>query len=218
MQRPAVNWQDAEDELEEAFLRVQRAGGDWLEDELSVSKWKFLCWLTDVKGLLLHGSAAADIEVFEPRTPNDRSADDFSKQTAVFAASDGIWPLFYAILDRRPGLRFLNGALQFELAPEQLTEMHYFFSITEEILKTVPWRSGVIYILPREQFVQQPPYELAGRMVHEPHWASPVPVRPLARLRVTPSDFPFLDQVRGHDPAAVDQLAASDPEGFPWLA
>jgi hypothetical protein len=95
--------------------------------------------------------------------------------------------------------------------------MHYFFSITGEILAADPWRSGVIYILPREQFVQQEPYQLAGRLVHEPHWASAAPVRPLARLRVTPEDFPFLDQVRGHDPALVDRLAAADPEGFPWL-
>jgi hypothetical protein len=218
LQRPAVNRAEAEDELEEAYRRLQQADGGWLDDRLPVSIWEFLCWLTDVKGLVLHGSAAADIEVFEPRTPNDRSADDFSKQTAVFAASDGIWPLFYAILDRRrSGLRFLNGALQFELSPGRLTQMHYFFSVTEEILAARPWRSGVIYLLPRGQFVQQEPYQLAGRLVHEPHWASPAAVRPLARLRVTPEDFPFLDQVRGHDPALVDRLAVADPEGFPWL-
>lgn len=43
------------------------------------------------------------------------------------------------------------------------------------------------------------------------------PVRPLAKLEVKPGDFPFLDQVRGHDNDLVAERAAADPFGFPWL-
>jgi hypothetical protein len=48
-------------------------------------------------------------------------------------------------------------------------------------------------------------------------WASLVPVRPLAHLAVSPADFPFLAQVRGHDMAKVNQRAERNPQGFPWV-
>ncbi|MFI7013719.1 hypothetical protein [Streptomyces sp. NPDC050164] len=43
-----------------------------------------------------------------------------------------------------------------------------------------------------------------------------VPVKPLARLVVHPGDFPFLDQVHGHDDVLEARVAA-DPGGFPWF-
>jgi hypothetical protein len=33
-----------------------------------------------------------------------------------------------------------------------------------------------------------------------PEWLSPVAVRPLARMRVEPTDFPFIDDVVEHTP------------------
>ena len=42
-------------------------------------------------------------------------------------------------------------------------------------------------------------------------------VLPLARLPVTPADFPLLDSVLPHDPAHVRERSARDPHGFPWL-
>jgi hypothetical protein len=197
---------------------VMHGAGRWLEAHLPIPKWAFLCWLADVKGLLMHGSGDANIDIFEPRRPNDDSPDGFSKQSAVFAASDGIWPMFYAVLDReRYRVRMLNGALCFELLGE-LSDMRYFFSLTREVLDLYPWREGAVYILPRKGFQQgPPPYDLGGWRVHEPHWANPEPVRPLAKLRVSPTDFPFLERVRGHDDAQVMAHAKADPYGFPWL-
>ena len=201
--------------FEAAYDQVLLADGGAVDPPAPT--WAFLCWLTDKKRLLLHGTADSGIRCFEPRTPRDYSADAFSKQTAVFAAGDGIWALFYAIVERQPAMRFLNGALQFVDPAGELSDMHYFFSVTRELLPAQPWRDGSVYILPREGFTQQAPYELAGRKVHEPQWAAPSAVKPLARLRVTPRDFPLLDSVRGHDPFEVDLRAAADPDGFPWL-
>ena len=210
---------EVEAELETLYVQHIASGqGDWLSAPLPVPKWAFLCWLADEKGLLMHGSGNSDITTFEPRTPFDNSPDDFSKQTAVFAASDGIWAIFYAVIDRvNFRLRMLNGALQFKTA-EGWTRMHYFFSVTQEVLKKYPWREGVVYILPIEGFVRQPPYALGrhGRIL-EPHWASLKSVQPLAKLAVTPEDFPFLSQVRGHDNEEVMANAAREPYGFPWL-
>lgn len=77
----------------------------------SVPRWVFLGWLTR-QGWLLHGSNCATIDRFKPRTPNDLSPDAFSKRTAVFAASDGLWAMMYALIDRSRAKRILSMALQ----------------------------------------------------------------------------------------------------------
>ena len=204
--------------LEDVFTRDILPGENaWITGS-RVPAWVFLCWLSDEKKLLLHGSGDPHIECFEPRTPDAKDDDEFSQQTAVFAASDGIWPMFYAILDRaRFKLRMLNGCLRFELADGSLSNERYFFSVTDTVLEKHPWREGVIYVLSRDGFTQQPPYMLADWHVHDPHWANLNPVRPLARIRVQPEDFPFFEQVRGHDNAIVMARAARNPRGLPWL-
>jgi hypothetical protein len=177
----------------------------------------FLCWLTEEKEVLLHGSGNPDIQLFEPRAPDAKDDNDFSQQTAVFASSEGIWPIFYAILDRenfRP--RFLNGAIRFEL-PEGLSDTRYFFSVHDVVFEQNPWREGVVYVFPKEGFVIEPPDELAGLTAHCPHWANLKPVKPLAKLRVTPKDFPFLPQVRSHNHEQTQARAKANPNGFPWL-
>jgi hypothetical protein len=108
----------------------------WLEN-LPVPKWVFLCWLTEEKEVVLHGSGNPDIRLFEPRAPNAKDDNDFSQQTAVFASSEGIWSIFYAILDRenfQP--RFLNSAVRFEL-PDGWSDTRYFFSVNNETLDVI---------------------------------------------------------------------------------
>ena len=48
--------------------------------------------------VVLHGSGEPSIAQFEPRQPIDISA--FGGQNAVYAAADGIWAMFFAIVDR----------------------------------------------------------------------------------------------------------------------
>jgi hypothetical protein len=48
-------------------------------------------------------------------------------------------------------------------------------------------------------------------------WASPVNVKPIAKLDITPDDFPFLSQVRGHNNAVIRERVKLNPGGFPWL-
>ncbi len=188
----------------------------WIEN-LPVPKWVFLSWLTEEKDMLVHGSSNPEISLFEPRVPNAKDDDEFSQQTAVFAASEGIWPMFYAIIDRENfSPRLLNGALHFEL-PEGLSDVRYFFSVTREILQQFPWRKGVMYVLPKDGFVLQPPHPLGDFIIHELQWANLNPVKPVAKIKVSPEDFPFLSQVRVHDNAVVEARAKANPNGFPWL-
>jgi len=43
-----------------------------------------------------------------------------------------------------------------------------------------------------------------------------VPVTSVAELTVDLGDFPFLEQIRGHDDKVPQARIASDPTGFPW--
>jgi hypothetical protein len=72
-------------------------------------------------------------------------------------------------------------------------------------------------LLPHDTFEQQAPQPYGELHVEIAQWASLVPIQPLAQLPVEPGDFPFLDQLYGHDPRVVQERAARDPDGFPWL-
>src|SRR5262249_5106164 len=65
---------------------------------LAAPKWQFLCYLCERKSIVLHGSGDPDIAKLEPRKSADVIA--FGNREAVYAAADGIWPLFFAIVNR----------------------------------------------------------------------------------------------------------------------
>lgn len=183
-----------------------------------LSRWVFLTWLTR-RGWLLHGSNRVDLTHFEPRTPEDLSPDAFSKRTAVFAASDGVWATMYALRDRTQTKRMLNMALQV-WEGGAWSPMRYFLSLAPVDPGVTDGRSllqpGSVYVLPPHGFEQMPAYSWPGLGdVLEPHWANPQPVRPLMRVSISPDGFPL--PVRIHDAARVDVRSQSDPWGFPWL-
>ncbi len=184
----------------------------------SVPRWVFLNWLTR-RGWLLHGSSRADINLFEPRTPKDLSPDEFSKRTAVFADSSGVWAMMYALRDRTRVNGMLSMALQVEERGEW-SPMRYFLSLSPVDSSVIDGRSllraGSVYVLPSHGFEQMPAYQHPGLgYVLEAHWVNPQPVRPVMRVPVSPDDFPL--PVRTHDAARVNPLSQSDPWGFPWL-
>lgn len=184
-----------------------------------VPRWTFLAWLAG-QGLLLHGSARGDLSGFGPRTPHDLSPDEFSKRTGVFAASDGLWAMMYALRDRSRTARMLNMALQMQEPGGGWSSMRYFLSLAPRDPQVTDGRSlltpGFVYVLPRAGFEPMPPYDWPGLgTVREPHWVRADGVRPLLRVPVTPADFPL--PVRRHDAGRVDALCGADPWGFPWL-
>ncbi len=190
--------------------------GEWIDYRLAAPKWQFLSYLCESKNLVLHGSQDLTINTVEPRKALDVRA--FSAQEAIYATTDGIWVIYFAIVDRKKysPLSLFNSCLYVRLAPEQLLGPLYFFSITHAALVQNPWCEGAIYILPREQFNQEPTQQMLGAEISFPHWVSAQPAKPVAKLRVGPHDFPFLAQVHGHDDEKLTQLAAADPNGFPW--
>src|ERR1700761_2963886 len=69
-----------------------------IDYRLDAPKWQFLFHVADRGEAVLHGSSAPDIEMFEPRQSND--IVEFGNRKAVYAAADGLWAMYFAILDR----------------------------------------------------------------------------------------------------------------------
>ena len=214
LRRPSVRGDDVVQFERLYAAMIGREDAPELVYDLAAPKWTFLNWLCENKHVLLHGSANPSIAVFEPRQSND--VHEFGNRRAVYAASDGIWPVYFAIVDRERVTSLLNGCFRVRDAASGGYEYLYYFSVDRDALPHHPWRNGMIYILSRESFERQEPMEWMGMQVEVMQWASPVAVRPIARLAVAPEDFPFLHQVEGHDPAIVAERAKRDPYGFPW--
>ena len=181
-----------------------------------IERWKVLCGLAERRRIAFHGTGNADIAAFEPRQPIDFAP--FGDQKAVFATSDPVWAMFYAIVDRDRHEITLNNGCIFVLDENGRRRgvPHYYFSISSQALEERPWRSGYVYLLPADGFVEQPAGEYAGLTAQVPQLASPVPVTPFARLRVDPGDFPFLAQIRGHDDARLSEYAQAVMTAAPW--
>ena len=214
--RPAPEPDAATQAAFDALLDAAVAAGPntLLEYTLAAPKWQFLCHVADRRGVALHGSGRADIARFEPRQPQDLNA--FGAQNAVYAAADGLWPMYFAIIDRGRYDMTLSNACVRLAEPGQVHGPFYLFSVSAEACRQRPWRPGVVYLLPRATFVEQAPQPFGPYEVRIPQLASLAPVTPLARLVVAPEDFPFLDDIRGHDDARLQEYATAMQTGGPW--
>lgn len=221
LSRPSMNFDEstrnAFDELLNTTLRMGEC--PTIHFDLPLPKWQFLCYLADQHEIALHGSGNADIALFEPRQPIDLT--EFGNQKAVYAASDGLWPMFFAIVDRdrvdsgRVN-SVANACICLADASGSLHGPYYVFSISQSALPHQPWRTGTVYLLPRRSFIAQPPVSVGTNEVHIAQLVSFVPVQPIAKLTVTAADFPFLRQIRGHDDQRLQEYATAMQTGAPW--
>lgn len=170
--------------------------GAQIEYALPYPKHELLRYLCDAQDLLLHGSNEPAIEEFSV-TRHSLGPLRGGSDAGVSACTDGLWAIAYAILDRgRCRGAFHNTVIPLGLRPGD--RRLYHFSVPERALALdpPPWTTGTVYVLPKATF-SRVGQGLFGASALE--WTSPLPVHPLARLHVTPDDFPLLDRVRGHD-------------------
>ena len=209
---------DMSPEKQKAFedLWQLRNKGNSIVYSLPYPKWQFLTYLCETKELVLHGSQNPDIEIVEPRQAKDIKV--YSNQRAIYATTDGIWVIYFAILDRKkyPEMTLFNSCLSARTSADTFSDPMYFFSITHSILIQKPWCEGMIYILPRQSFEREASQKIDGVEIVIPHWITQVPVEPAGRLKVGPGDFPFLPQIHGHNNVTLAQLASANPNGYPW--
>ena len=160
----------------DSLLREAVLAAGPIDYRLPYPKHEFLSYAVHRRGLLAHGSNRGDIEEFEPRPANEGGA----LQVGVHAASDGIWPIFFATAARGQGMLVLsNGCIH--VGSGDRLRRYYYFGMSRDPDDPASWTHGSVYLLQRETF---------RRHLGE-EWISQVPVRPLARLPVSPDDFPF---------------------------
>jgi hypothetical protein len=172
---------DVDEAAFEPLLRaIDTANGAAVEYDAATPKHAFFRYLLERRRVLLHGTGDPTIEQFEPRRQTDY---DNEWTNAVFATDDPIWPIFFAVVNRPVARSLINACSR------RYGESHYYFSIGTDPKQADAWRSGWIYVLPRETFDLHP----SG-----PEWLSPVAVAPSARFPVEPADFPFRGDVTRH--------------------
>jgi hypothetical protein len=169
----------------------QDGAGRNLDYDCEYPKSEFLRYLVAHKPVLLHGSNSQSIETLLPNQQTDYNG---RRMTAVFATGDGVWPIFFAVLDQASYSGSLRNGCFVVTDHKGAERRFYFFSINAEMRRRRPWTDGMVYVLPRGSF------EPTSRgTLRFDEWASPDPVQPLVKLPVSPSDFPFLHAVTGHD-------------------
>ena len=189
--------------------------GTAIDYRLAAPRWQFLCHAADGGQVVLHGSSDPDIDRFEPRQSNDIA--EFGNRTAVYAAADGLWAMFFAILDRpRHRMALTNSCFRVLGENGSLSEPYYYFAVNAEVLEQGQFSPGTVYLLPAGRFEREPAYVEGGRRVLTAQAACLEPVEPLAKLAVEPADFPM--RIRGYDLDTHLARIEAEPEGFPWLA
>ena len=181
------------------------ADGAEINYSLPYPKYQFLRFLEEQGTVIFHGSGDGDIAEFVPRRDSIELNDSSGRgnKLAIYGTHDAIWPLFFAVIDRRKLQGSIRNGVDYFLndAGEQLAAYH--FSINQEQLADRPYRSGMLYILPRQTFVRLE----HGPGIYANEWASETAVKPIAKLRIQPEDFPFLEQIAGHDDSALLESA-----------
>lgn len=215
--RPPLALDEATRAAFDATLEIALARGpdEPLDYRLSAPKWQFLCYMAEQRGYVLHGSLQTAIERFEPRQPID--VNPFGAQLAVYGAADGIWPIYFAILDRpRHPTSMINACIRVEAPGQGISTPRYVFSVGRHVRDKHPYRDGMVYLLPPDGFVPEPAMPFGSLLVHTAQRARFTAVRPLAKLRIDPDDFPFLDQMLVHDDERLAEFAAAMLQGAPW--
>ncbi len=189
--RPDKDLAERERRFDELWQKTIDARSDFIDYELPYPKHEFLEYLAHNKPVLLHGSNWTGLDPLEPRLANCR-AKKFGNLVGVYATQDDILPLFHAIRDPKKWRgRSSSGYTERQDPGAGLIQKQYDFAAEQRILESNPWGDGVIYILPRDAFEQGTSDD--GNPIDE--FVSRTPVAPLSRLRVSPQDFPYLNQV-----------------------
>jgi hypothetical protein len=214
--RPSVSFDEEVQKAFDELLDTNLSMGEspTISFTLPFPKWQFLCYVADHRNIALHGSGNPEIALFEPRQSQDLSG--FGNQKAVYAASDGLWAMFFAVVDRERVQSITNACVRLADEMSNLHGPYYVFSVSQTALPNQPWRTGTVYLLPRSNFAVQPPIAFGSYQVHIAQLASLEPVQPLAKLPITPEDFPFLMQIRGHDDKRLQEYATALQTGAPW--
>ena len=167
---------------------------------------EFIRWLAENRPVVFHGSQRDDLtELSTERRSRDTTV--WGNQQAVYASEDPVWAIYFACLRRDGGWKGTrNGTMGQAGGP--LYPRRYFFLHNRGSASPDRFGPGSLYVLPPDTFVADEP--IAG-VVDVAHLVSREPVTPLARIDVTPEDFPFRNRIgyyREREPIFISLLRA----------
>jgi len=143
---------------------------------------EFMRWLGANRPVVFHGSQRNDITELSTERKS-RDATQFGNQTAVYATSDPVWAIYFAVLRRDGGWRGTrNGSMGIGRG------RYYFFAHNRGSESTERFGPGSLYLLPPDTFEAQPP--LLGR-IDLAHLVSRVSVTPARASRRDAGGLPL---------------------------
>jgi hypothetical protein len=161
---------------------------------LPYPKAEFLNYVCDWRGFVVHGSPSYDLKTLQPiRKGFDNN--EFGNRQQIFCSADAMWAMWFAILDRSKFNQTRNGCVRVGSGYRRVK--YYHFELPKQNKENNPFAEGMMYIARARDFPDKRPYPILDWFDGEiEEWGSTQPVTPLARLRVSPRDFPYLDQVQ----------------------
>lgn len=161
---------------------------------LPYPKAEFLNYICDWRGFVAHGSPLHNLEILEPiRTSSD--VTEFGNRQQIFCSPDAMWATFFAILDKSKYNQTRNGSVRVGSGIKRVK--YYHFELPRKNKTDNPFTDGMLYIARAQDFPDKRPYPVLDWFDGEiEEWGSTRPVSPVARIRVAPQDFPYLNQVQ----------------------
>ncbi len=178
---------------------AQASGGD-LNYRIDVPKWEFLHYLVERHGVLLHGSPTPGVGILTPRS-RSWGGGRTSGQPGIFAVDHALMAMYFGIMERDK-VSYLSNGIWTGSRPDGAAVRCFRLAAEFAGLASRPFANATIYILPAKTFT------MMGELT------SLVPVQPLARLTISPSDYPLLEYVWGSD---VGPLSTQFGERFAFL-
>lgn len=178
----------------------ERASGGDLDYRIDVPKWQFLHYLVERHRVLLHGSPTPGIDVLRPRS-RSWGGGRTSGQPGVFAVDHALMAMYFGIVDRG-AVNYMTNEIWTGKTPDKSAIRCFVLAAEFAGLAAQSFQAATIYILPAHSFT------MMGEL------SSLVPVRPYARLAITPSDYPLLDHLWGSD---VGPLSTQFGDRYPFL-
>jgi AraC-like DNA-binding protein len=160
----------------------------------------FLDYLVRYRSILLMGANQGNLTRLAPVVLSQNLAGWNLPRYMAFGNS--IEAIYHAILDFERLAR-LDHATRSTLV---LSE-GFYFGLDYRVVGEAPWRGGTVYLYRAADFPES--------FLSEPFWTEK-PIHPIARIAVTPSDWPMLDQVRGVDMKAQIGRQCETYLGYPW--
>ncbi len=181
---PTVIFTKEEIEKYEELLKSVNEGRQ-IDYSLHYPKYRFLQYLSLTENYVFHGSNYRNIERFEPR---EQTLYNNELSTALFATTEPIWSIFYAVFNRSALIgSFRNGCIIGR------NKKYHYYSINKSTIKNNLWTDGMLYILPKDKF-----YMSGQGKVHFDEWICNEYVILIGKISVSLSDFYFSNKVAIH--------------------